>query len=55
MSTYKKILVPIDFSDHSERTIDHAHELADKSVSTRAQIHLLHVVGLAKQIVLNGL
>jgi universal stress protein A len=37
---YRLFLVPIDFSDHSEKTIQHATHLASL---TGASIHLLHV------------
>jgi nucleotide-binding universal stress UspA family protein len=35
----KKILVPIDFSDHSARALDHAIELAQRF---EGSVHLLH-------------
>jgi nucleotide-binding universal stress UspA family protein len=41
MITLKKILVPTDFSDHSEKAIQYGAELASKF---GAELHLLHLV-----------
>lgn len=43
MSLPKNILVPIDFSDHSQRALDYAIELAAK---LDAKVHLLNVIGI---------
>jgi Universal stress protein family len=40
LTAYHLFLVPIDFSGHSKRTIQHATHLA---ALTGASIHLLHV------------
>jgi nucleotide-binding universal stress UspA family protein len=41
MSTYKSILVPLDFSDTSVRALEHAKMLAERF---EASLELLHVV-----------
>ena len=41
MTTYKRILVPLDFSDPSARALEHAKTLAERF---EASLELLHVV-----------
>ena len=41
MTTYKRILVPLDFSDASARVLEHAKMLAERF---EASVELLHVV-----------
>ena len=43
MSLPKNILVPVDFSEHSQRALDYAVELAAK---LDAKVHLLNVIGI---------
>jgi universal stress protein A len=43
MSLPKNILVPIDFSEHSQRALDYAIELAAK---LDAKVHVLNVIGI---------
>ena len=42
---YRNILVPVDFSEHSKKTIDYARQLA---ASTGAGIKIMHVLRMAK-------
>jgi nucleotide-binding universal stress UspA family protein len=41
MTMLNNILVPTDFSEHSESAIDYACDLANDS---SAQVHLIHVI-----------
>ena len=44
MSQLRKILVPTDFSEHSDTAVQHACDLAIDSDKSRSQVHLIHVV-----------
>lgn len=44
MSQLRKILVPTDFSEHSESAVDYACDLAIDSDKARSQVHLIHVI-----------
>jgi nucleotide-binding universal stress UspA family protein len=43
MAPFKSILVPVDFSPHSERAVEVAMEMA---AAMGAEVHLLHVYGI---------
>lgn len=45
MSRLNKILVPTDFSEHSEHAVDYACSLAMATSDPKTQIHLIHVIG----------
>ena len=51
MSSPKRILVPVDFSDHSQFLIDHACGLAEQ---TKSELHVLHVQPMHKATESNG-
>jgi len=44
MSQLKKLLVPTDFSEHSEASVDYACNLAVGSNTVPSQVHLIHVI-----------
>lgn len=47
---YKKLLVPVDFSDHSQRGLSRAASLATEF---KAELHLLHVIDSSSMLLLD--
>ena len=45
MSGVSKILVPVDFSEHSDHAVEYACQLAMESAQSKSQVHLIHVIG----------
>lgn len=42
--TLQNVLVPVDFSDHSNRALDYACSLSRDSGESQTRVHLLHVI-----------